>query len=290
MMSNLNVDQIRTFLAVIEYGSFTAAAQTLGVRQSTVSGHIARLEQALDRSLLMRDTHRVAPTPDGQAMIGFARDVLEAHDRLRAFFSPGGLRGRIRLGVSEDYTLSALAQVLARFAQSHPSVDLQLTVGLSRTLYQGYDAGELDVIFCKRRRGDPRGALAWAEELIWAGRPGLLPDPAEAVPLVLYPPPSMTRTLALDALEAAGRSWRIACTSGSLMGLRAAVEAGLGIAPHSARVMPPGLTPIPETAGLPPIGAVEFVVLGSGRQNALATALQETILSSTVELQAAPEV
>ncbi|KQP51549.1 LysR family transcriptional regulator [Methylobacterium sp. Leaf106] len=289
-MSTLNVDHIRSFLAVLENGSFTAAAQALGVRQSTVSGHIARLELALDRSLLMRDTHRVAPTPDGQALIGFAREVLEAHDRLRAFFSPGGLRGRIRLGVSEDYTLSALAHVLARFAERHPSVDLQLTVGLSRTLYQGYDAGELDVIFCKRRRGDPRGELAWAEELIWAGRPGFVPNPELPLPLVLYPPPSMTRTLALNALDAAGRPWRIACTSGSLMGVRAAVEAGLGIAPHSARVMPPGLAPIPTLAGLPPIGDVEFVVLGPGRQHAVATALQETILASSAELQAVPEV
>lgn len=289
-MSNLNIDHIRSFLAVLESGSFTAAAQALGVRQSTVSGHIARLEQALNRSVLLRDTHRVAPTPDGQALIGFARDVLEAHDRLRAFFSPGGLRGRIRLGVSEDYTLSALAQVLARFADRNPSVDLQLTVGLSRVLYQGYDAGELDVIFCKRRRGDPRGELAWAEELIWVGRPGFLPDPALPLPLVLYPPPSMTRTLALDALEAAGRPWRIACTSGSLMGVCAAVEAGLGIAPHSARVMPPGLAPIPNTAGLPPIGEVEFVVLSAGRQHAVATALQDTILTSTAELRAVPDV
>ncbi|MCE4223170.1 LysR family transcriptional regulator [Methylobacterium sp. C25] len=284
-MSNLNIDLLRSFLAVIENSSFTAAAQALGVRQSTVSGHIARLEQALGRSLLMRDTHHVAPTPDGQALIGFARDVLEAHDRLRAFFSPSGLRGRIRLGVSEDYTLSALAQVLARFADRHPSVDLQLTVGLSRALYQGYDAGELDVIFCKRRRGDPRGELAWAEHLIWAGRPGLIPDTAQPVPLVLHPPPSMNRTLALDALEAAGRSWRIACTSGSLMGLHAAVEAGLGIAPHSAKVMPPGLAPVPDAAGLPAIGEVEFVVLGPGRHHIVASALQETILASTAELQ-----
>ena len=288
-MSNLNVDQIRSFMAVLENGSFTAAAQALGLRQSTVSGHIARLEQALDRSLLMRDTHRVAPTPDGQALIGFAREVLEAHDRLRAFFSPGGLRGRIRLGVSEDYTLSALAKVLARFADRHPSVDLQLTVGLSRTLYQGYDAGELDVIFCKRRRGDPRGELAWTEALIWVGQPGFIPDAALPLPLVLYPPPSMTRTLALDALEAAGRTWRIACTSGSLMGVRAAVEAGLGIAPHSARVMPAGLAPVADMAKLPPIGGVEFVVLGSGHQHAVAMALQDTILTSTAELRTLPE-
>ncbi|MGU3556364.1 LysR family transcriptional regulator [Methylobacterium radiotolerans] len=287
MIGNLNIELLRSFLAVVESSSFTAAAQALGLRQSTVSGHIARLEQALGRPLLTRDTHRVAPTPDGQAMIGFAREVVDAQDRLRAFFSPGGLRGRIRLGVSEDYTLSTLAQVLARFAGRHDAVDLQITVGLSRTLYQGYDAGELDVIFCKRRRGDPRGTLAWTEDLIWAGRPGFVPDPAKPLPLVLYPPPSMTRTLALDALETVGRSWRVVCTSGSLMGLRAAVEAGLGIAPHSAKVMPPGLAAIPGAVGLPPLGAVEFVVLGPGCQHAAATALQETILASTGELQGA---
>lgn len=287
MIGNLNIELLRSFLAVVESSSFTAAAQALGLRQSTVSGHIARLELALGRPLLTRDTHRVAPTPDGQAMIGFAREVVDAQDRLRAFFSPGGLRGRIRLGVSEDYTLSTLAQVLARFAGRHDAVDLQITVGLSRTLYQGYDARELDVIFCKRRRGDPRGTLAWTEDLIWTGRPGFVPDPAKPLPLVLYPPPSMTRTLALDALETVGRSWRVVCTSGSLMGLRAAVEAGLGIAPHSAKVMPPGLAAIPEAVGLPPLGAVEFVVLGPGRQHAAATALQETILASTGELQGA---
>ena len=200
-MTALNVDLLRSFLAVAEGGSFTGAAQRLGVRQSTVSQHVARLERALGRPLLARDTHHVALTPDGQSLMGFARGVVEAHERLHAFFSAGGLRGRIRLGASEDYTFSALAQVLARFAARHSSVDLQLTVGLSRVLYQGYDAGELDVIFGKRRAGDPRGLLAWREQLAWIGRPGYMPDPAVPLPLVLYPPPSITRTLTVEALE-----------------------------------------------------------------------------------------
>jgi DNA-binding transcriptional LysR family regulator len=97
----------------------------------------------------------------------------------------------------------------------------------------------------------------------------------------------MTRTLALDALKAAGRDWRIACTSGGVTGMCAAVEAGLGVAPHSARVLPPGLAQVPESAGLPPIGEVEFVVLGPGRHHDVATALQETILASAAELQEA---
>ncbi len=285
MMKTLNVDLLRSFLAVANGSSFTGAARLLGVRQSTVSQHVARLEQALGRPVLLRDTHRVALTPDGQALVGFARGVVEAHDRLHEFFSPSGLRGRIRLGASEDYTLSALAQVLARFAARHPSVDLQLTVGLSRVLYQGYDVGELDVIFGKRRAGDPRGELAWREELVWVGRPGVAPDPASPLPLVLYPPPSITRALAIDALEATGRSWRIACTTGSLTGLRAAAEAGLGVAPHSAKLLPAGLAPVPSTAGLPSLGAVEFVVIGPGPHHVVATALMEAILASAAELQ-----
>lgn len=287
-MANLSIDQVRSFLAVVDTGSFTAAGHLLELKQSTISGHIAKLEHALSCSLLVRDTHRVSPTIDGQALIGFSRELIQSHDRLKAFFSLGGLRGRIHLGVSEDYTLSTLGKVLARFADSHPSVDLQLTIGLSRSLYQAYDAGEIDMIFCKRRGGDPRGKVAWTENLIWVGRPGFVVDLAAPVPLVLYPPPSMTRTFALDALEAAGRSWRIACTSGSLMGLRAAVEAGLGIAPHSGRVMPHGLAAVDDAAGLPAIGEIEFVVLGPGRHHAIGNALEDMILSSTAELQAAP--
>ncbi len=164
-------------------------------------------------------------------------------------------------------------------------MDLQLKVGLSRALYQGYDAGELDVIFGKRRAGDPRGELAWREELVWVGQHGFIPDPALPLPLVLYPQPSITRTLAVDALEAAGRSWRVACTTGSLTGLRAAAGAGVGMAPHSARLLPAGLAAIPTTAGLPLLGAVDFMVIGPGRHHAVATALMEAILASTAELQ-----
>ena len=281
-------DLLRSFLEVVDKRSFTEAGRQLGLSQSTVSQHVARLEQALGRTLLARDTHRVALTSDGDALVGFARGVVDANERMERFFARTALRGRIRLGASEDFTLSTLSRVLARFTALHGSVDLQLTVGLSGALYEGYDAGELDVIFAKRRTGDVRGRSAWLEQLAWVGRPGFTPDPARPVPLVLYPPPSITRAIAINALEAAGRSWRVACTSGSLTGLRAAVEAGLGVAPHSARLLPPGLAAVAGSAGLPPLGLVEFVVIGPGPHHTVATALTELLLASTEELQSPP--
>jgi DNA-binding transcriptional LysR family regulator len=282
----LHPDLLRSFLAVVDAGSFTGAGSALGLRQSTISQHVARLEATLGRTLLARDTHRLALTPDGDALVGFARRVMDANGRLERFFSGVALRGSIRLGTSEDFTLSALPEALGRFAAHHSSVDLQLTVGLSGLLYQAYDAGELDVIFVKRRRGDGRGRVAWRERLVWVARPGYVPDPSLPLPLVLYPPPSITRGLAIAALEEAGRSWRVACTSGSLSGVRAAAEAGLGVAPHSGRLVPPGLAILPEGESLPALGGIEFVIIGPGAHHTVAAALIETILLSVAAIEA----
>jgi DNA-binding transcriptional LysR family regulator len=276
---------LRSFLAVAETRSFTLAARQLGLRQSTVSQHIRRLEEQIRRALFARDTHSVALTPDGDALTGFARAILEAHEKLDRFLAGSPLRGRIRLGASEDFAYSRLPEVLADFARAHSGVDLELTVGLSGVLYERFDAGELDVILVKRRAGDPRGQLAWRETLVWVGRPGLRPVPSEPLPLVLFPPPSITRAVALEALDKAGRSWRVACTSGSLSGLRAAAMAGLGVTAHSNRLVPPGLAPLPPSRHLPELGQIEFVVIGPGAQHPIAQALMQVMLENAGRLQ-----
>ncbi len=271
-------DLLKTFMAVAEMRSFTLAAQRLALGQSTVSQQIKRLEEMLGRTILARDTHSVALTPDGDALLGFARQLLNAHDSLQRFFGPSSLTGRLRFGVSEDFGPAGLQGVLAEFARRHPAVELELTIGLSGMLYDRLDAGDLDVLFAKRRFGDARGQVAWREQLVWIGRPGIRPDPNLPLPLLLYPPPSITRALALQALDRAGRAWRTACTSGSLNGLYAAAYAGLGVVPHSARLLPPGLTTLPFSRFLPQLSEVEFVVVGSERHHAAAPALTDVIL------------
>jgi len=281
----VNPELLQSFLAVAEMKSFTLAAQRLGVRQSTISQHIKRLEGSLQRHLLARDTHSVALTPDGDAMVDFAHTILEGNERMERYFAGSELRGRIRLGVSEDFVLSGLPDVLLAFAQRHSSVDLELVVGLSGGLYERFDAGDLDVIFVKRRTGDTRGQAAWREQLVWVGRPGIRPDPQRPLPLVLFPPPSITRALAIDAVERSRRSWRIACTSGSLSGIHAATMAGLGVAAHSARLIPTGLIALPPSRSLPELGQVEFVVVGPGGHGRIAAALTDMILQNAERLQ-----
>ncbi|GAS96655.1 HTH-type transcriptional regulator LrhA [Mycolicibacterium canariasense] len=255
-------EQLRTFLAVERAGGFTAAGRVLGLRQSTVSGHIARLEQAVGRELFRRDTRNLALTADGAAMVGFARNILDAQAQADRYFSESRLTGFIRLGASDDLVTRDLPDVLVEFQRSYPAVDLELVVGLSENLKIRMAAGELDMMVAKRLPGEQHGELLWQDRLVWAGREGTTGPPqsgGDPVPVVTYPPPSLTRHMALRALEREHRSWRIACVSDSQLGLQAAVLAGLGVVPHAETLLPQGLYPVDD--GLPELGALEFVLV-----------------------------
>ncbi|MFJ2813183.1 LysR substrate-binding domain-containing protein [Streptomyces sp. NPDC091279] len=272
---------LRTFLAVSQTLSFTRAARRLGLRQSTVSQHVRRLEDATGRQLFSRDTHSVELTEDGEAMLAFARRILEVHEQATAFFTGTRLRGRLRFGASEDFVLTRLPEILEGFRNDHPEVDLELTVELSGTLHEQLAAGKLDLVLAKRRPEDPRGELVRHDELVWIGAERLRLDPERPLPLIVYPPPGISRALALEALERQGRAWRIACTSGSLNGLIAAARAGLGVMAHSRGLIPPGLVRVPDRFALPELGRVDFVVVHGRRRpttahgpaDALATAI-----------------
>ncbi len=281
MVTNASIhpDLLQTYAAVSEAGSFTGAARRLGIQQSTVSQHIKRLEEATGRRLLDRDTHRVSITPEGEMMLDHARSVLEAHERMSRFLSGVPLRGRLRFGASEDFVLSALPDVLATFARRHPEVDIELTAGLSENLYGAFEAGRLDFLFVQRRLGERRGMVVWREPIVWVARPDYRVQADAPLPLLLYPPPSITRGLAVEALERAGRTWRVAFTSASLSGLSAAARAGIGLMPHSARLIPPGLVVLPAAAGLPQLPDLEFVVVGPGSADPVAEALTAAILN-----------
>lgn len=250
---------LRTFLAVERAGGFTAAGRILGLRQSTVSGHIARLEKAVGRELFRRDTRNLALTADGAAMVGFARTILDAQGRAERYFSDSTLTGLIRLGASDDVMARELPDVLLEFQRTHPGVDLELTVGLSENLKTRMETGELDLVVGKRLPGERHGELLWRDRLVWAGRSATteFDDP---VPLVTYPPPSLTRRIALRALERDVRTWRVTCTSDSQLGLRAAVLAGLGVIVHAETLIPDGLRVLADPR-LPVLGDLEFVLM-----------------------------
>ncbi|KZD24813.1 LysR family transcriptional regulator [Tardiphaga robiniae] len=279
IMDHVPVDLLQSFVAVADAGSFTGAARLLGLQQSTVSQHIRRLEEQTGRRLFDRSTHRVGLTPDGDVLLDHARSILERYAHLQQYLSAAPLRGRLRFGASEDFVLSALPNVLAAFARRHPELDIELHSGLSEDLRTSFDAGRLDLALVKRRDGDSRGRIAWKEPIEWMAHPEFRLDPDSPLPLILYPPPSITRVGVLETLEAAGRRWRIAFTSANVSGLSAAARAGIGLLPHSVRLMPPGLTILPSREGLPKLPDIQFAVILPDHPPPAVEALAATIMN-----------
>ena len=274
---------LRTFLIISEGHSFSETSRRLALRQSTISDHIRRLEQCLGRQLFVRDTHSVAMTPDGEALVDFARSIIETIERTERFFAGTKLRGKVRFGASEDLVAGWLPSVLNAFTREHPEIDLEFTIALSSTLVSRYEAGDLDIVLCKRWAGEERGHVIWRDQLVWAAAEGASP-PRAPVPLILYPPPSITRSVALSALQHADVPWRIACTSDSLTGLVSAVQAGLGITLLARTLLPRGLFEVERTDWLPPLGDIDFILLRGATTRPPIAELSAAILAKAQRL------
>lgn len=256
---------LRTFLAVAQSLSFTQAAARLGLRQPTVSQQIRKLEESVGRPLFIRDTRSVALTGDGEAMAGFARTILAAHEQAAGYFTGSGLAGRLRLGVTDDIALTQVPRILRDFRQLYPRIDLELTVSQSAALQRRIASGHLDLAFVKQQAGpaDPRSRLVRRDRLLWASIAGTVVEPDRPVPLVVYQAPSVSRSMAVQALEQIGRAYRVTCTVRGVNGVIAAVRAGLGIAVVARSLMPGDFVELPRSAELPALGEMDLVLLRS---------------------------
>lgn len=269
---------LRTFLAVAGTRSFTRAAAQLELSQPTVSQHVQRLEKAAGRQLVVRDTREVRLTDNGDAMAGFARTILAAHNAATSYFTGSAMRGRLRFGAADDLAITQLPRILRHFRQLHPQINLELTIGQGGPLMRRLAGGHLDLIFIKQEHGSSDGTLVTTDDLVWVGLEKTVIEHGEHVPFVAYQEPSPSRRLAIEALEAAGRTWRITCNTREVNGVLAAVRAGLGVAVFPRSLIPADLVQVDARLGLPSLGKVDFVLLS----NPLAPAEPIAALSSAI--------
>ena len=253
--------QLKSFLALAETRNFTRAAERLGISQPTVSQHVRKLEQAAGRVLVTRDTRDVRLTDNGDAMAGFARTILAANDVATRYFSGAAMRGRLRFGTADDLAITGLPRILREFRQLYPQINLELTVSQSDQLHRRLKAGALDLVFVKWVTGTQEGEVVKQDTFAWVGLEQTVLEQGAPVPVIVYPAPSLSRKLALDALEAAGRTWRVTCTTKQISGVLAALRAGIGIAVMPTSLVPEDLKVITRRFDLPPVGDVDFTLI-----------------------------
>ncbi|HVT66126.1 MAG TPA: LysR family transcriptional regulator [Trebonia sp.] len=281
-MTGYDPELLATFLAVEQTGSFTRAAARRGIQQPTVSQQIRRLERQVGRTLVQRDTHSVSLTADGEAMVGFARNILAACEQAATYFSGDRPSGRLRIGIADDLALTRLPRILRDFRRENPLVDFDLTVDQSGVLHQRLEDHRLDVFIGKRPGGEQRGQLVKRDRLVWVGTPWTKLDLSRPLPLVVYPVPSISRTEMRRALNRARLPFRSACVCRGVNGLIGAVAAGIGISAMAASLVPAQLTALGPGHRLPELGTIDLVLLTNPRtgQRPAVRALTSTVLAS----------
>jgi DNA-binding transcriptional LysR family regulator len=185
----------------------------------------------------------------------------------------------VRLGTPEDFATTHLPTVLAKFAESHPRVSLEVSCDLTLNLLERFAGGEFDLVLVKREvTGGEGGVRVWREPLVWAASRRFDPMAPGPLPLVVSPSPCVYRERAVGALNGAGRPWRIAYTCGSLAGSQAAVRAGLGVTVLPREMVPHDLAAIGSAHELPDLNDTEVALLSAKSLNVPAQRLRDHVV------------
>jgi DNA-binding transcriptional LysR family regulator len=235
-MQTLDPDLLRTFLAFVDGGSLARAASIVGRSPSAVTAQMQRLEETVGTQLLAPTGRGRALTPAGEELVGHARRILSVHRE--AWLSMKGARagGQVSLGATQDFADDALPSLLRQFAASHARVRLDLRIGRTAELTRGFDEGAIGVLIAMRGTPEPDEVGVIREPMLWLGaESGLAGGAEDGLPLALLDAPCGFRTAATASLDQDGRPYRIAATSPSLSGLKAAVRAGIAVTVRTAR-------------------------------------------------------
>ncbi|AOK17944.1 LysR family transcriptional regulator [Burkholderia cepacia] len=279
---NFDVAALRSLVAGVDLGSFAKAADRVARSSSAVSAQIRKLEEQAGTPLFVKSGRGLALTEAGDAMLRYARRMIELNDEAAAAVRGVNLDGWVRVGLQEDFGEAILPDVLGRFARAHPKVRIEARVARNADLLDRLDANQLDLALVW---GDPASAAFVArtgidsEEIArvpmrWIGAAGSgaagdgdAGEPSvrmrdEPLPLVVFDRPCRFFGAATDALDRAGVPWRVAFTTPSLAGLWAAAAAGLGLTVRSHYGLPASVRLIDAAPlGLPELPSVPLMLL-----------------------------
>ena len=233
MHSTLDIDQLRTFQAVVRFGQFLAASAFLNRSPSAVSLHIRRLEDIAGGRLLERDNQTVTLTPLGRRFALQSAELLQLHDRLLAGLVTAPVSGRVRLGISEEYAATLLNCILAPLAADYPQIELEIETGSSGRLNERLQRGRLDLAFLVEAVNHEKSALALrtfgTTEPVWVAALGYQLAADKPLPLALHGKGCPYRSVAVDALTRLGRSWRTVVMTAGVSALETTICAGMAI-------------------------------------------------------------
>jgi DNA-binding transcriptional LysR family regulator len=273
-MHLLDIDQLRTFVAIADTGSFTRAAEIVHKTQSAVSMQMKRLEERIGRSIFERDGRQSKLTEEGERLLDYARRIVRLNAECIASFNDQELTGRVRLGLPDDYADRYLPEILARFSRSNPRAEVTVMCEPTPHLMDRVQNGDLDLAIITHvdRRGPSE--IVRAEQLLWVTSARHAVHEEAPIPLALGRPTCDWRQSATEALERSNRPFRILYVSWHSTAVGAAVVAGLAVSVLPESAIRSGMRILGPSDGFPALPSCKIGLIRSRREaNPLADAL-----------------
>lgn len=261
-MLMLDPDVLRSFVAIAETGSFTAAATRIFRTPSAVSMQIKRLEEQLGVSVFLRDARNVSLTHDGEVLLGYARRLIALNREAISRFVSSEVSGVVRIGSPSDYGEAVLPGVLKLFAKSHPSVVVDVVIDQSSCLAKRFASGHIDIalVSCMPNQQPGLGEVVMTDDIVWAGAKGGQAYLMDPLPISMWDEGCVWRENALSALEKVKRSYRVAFMTSHSAGQRAAILSDLAVAPMGRSFIGPDIQILDEDCGLPSPGEYQLLL------------------------------
>lgn len=290
-MRNLDMDVLRSFVALADHGSLKAAAERVGRTQAALSLQMRKLEAQAEEPLFRTDTRRLVLTEAGDVLLSYARRILALNDEAQHALRRSQVSGEVRFGASQDFGESWLPPVLAQFRKQHGSVGLEVRVDGGTRLVAAVGAGEIDVALALGLGDRPNAITIGHLPLVWIAHRDFEWDRGDPLPLALFTSPCRFRTKGISELDAHGIAWNIALTSPSLYGVWAAVNAGLGVTVRTPEGLLPELEVVDRKFGLPNLGNVDVSLhVAAGKRSKavenLVELLRDRLSKRILELEA----
>ena len=281
MIPNLDIDLLKTFLAISDTGSFTRAAEEVNKTQSAVSMQMKRLEELLGRPLFARDGRASRFTPDGERLVEYARRLVALNDEAVTTFQRPELTGTVRFGTPDDYADRFLPEILARFARTHPLVTVDVDCLNTSVLFERTRRGEMDLALvtfgCNVSTDEP----VRREPLVWVTSGRHSTHLLDVMPLAVSHGGCEWRSVVLAALEKTGRKYRVAYSSPNSNAVNAAVQSGLAVGAVPEMCVRPGMRVLTEKDGFPSLGSFEIGLMRKpGRSSSAVEALARHVAES----------
>lgn len=285
MANPLDLDQLRTFVAIVDTGSFTRAAEEVFKTQSAVSMQVRRLEERLGTDLFERSGRAVKLTDAGGRLLTYARRMLSLSQETLSAFDEETIEGHVRIGLPDDYAERFLPEIMARFVRSNPRVELQIACETTSSLIDHIDKGHLDVALVCPSKTSAWSEIVRREPLHFVTSASHSVHEEAILPLAIGRQDCAWRRQGVDALNRIGRPHRILFTSWSAQIVTSAVLAGLAVSVLPECALRPGMRVLGEADGFPRLEDAEIAVMrGRNTNTPVISALVEHIRESLQNL------